>query len=151
MKEHPCSTPVDELCLFYFSPSSQVELDTENGGKLVVFANYPYVHRVAPMKNTSDSEPASRDFVLLFIVDPAHPLEVTARSFLDQSASSPAPAVSHRTDAENPNDDEEDEKEKELRMALLRQQMAPAGRFGFSGIAASGNGCWAMLGWLERQ
>ena len=97
------------------------------------------------MKNTSDSEPASRDFVLLFIVDSVYPLEVTARSFLDQSIGTDA-------DAEIPDDDEDEEKkEKELRMALLRQQMAPAGRFGPSGIAASGNGCWSMLGWLEGQ
>ncbi|CAE7695808.1 unnamed protein product, partial [Symbiodinium pilosum] len=53
-------------------------------GRLLVFSNYQVAHRVLRMVNRGAAE-ASRDFVALFLVDPAKPL-VPARSVLSESA-----------------------------------------------------------------
>lgn len=54
-------------------------------GTLLVFSNYQMAHRVLHMVNQSTKQPASRDFVALFILDPAaHPL-VPSRCHLARS------------------------------------------------------------------
>ena len=132
--------------------SGKVSLSTKNhrsrgrrgggGGQLVVFSNYAYAHRVTKMTNTDKTRPASRDFLALFIVDPAHPLGITAQQFLLEQAQEQS-----STSGTSPASIEKED----LRMALLREQMAPAGEFGSKGLTAAGNGCFGMLGWLEGR
>ncbi|CAB9529879.1 expressed unknown protein [Seminavis robusta] len=56
----------------------------EEEGTLLVFSNYQMVHRVLKMINQSTTSEASRDFVALFVMDPAAAPLVPARCHLAQ-------------------------------------------------------------------
>lgn len=99
-------------------------------GTLVVFSNYQLVHRVLRMVNRSDKV-ASRDFLVLFLVDQRSPLQSTQQlpERLDKQASA------------------------SIREKLFFEQLKPSGKFGiYDGLVYStGNGSCALLGWMEQN
>ena len=99
-------------------------------GTLVVFSNYQLVHRVLRMVNHSATV-ASRDFLVLFLVDQRSPLLSTLAlpQLVDKQAS------------------------ESLRKYLFLNQLKPAGKFGLSSDLAysTGNGSCALLGWMENN
>jgi hypothetical protein len=99
-------------------------------GTLVVFSNYQLVHRVLRMVNRSDKA-ASRDFLVLFIVDQRSPLQSTQQlpECIDKQAS------------------------EYIREKLFFEQLKPSGKFGiYEGLVYStGNGSCALLGWMEKN
>lgn len=99
-------------------------------GSLVVFSNYQLVHRVLRMTNPS-SIPASRDFLVLFLVDQRSPLPST------QSLPPQFPLQASES----------------VRRALFLAQLQPAGQFGVSDslVYSTGNGSCALVGWMERN
>ena len=99
-------------------------------GILVVFSNYQLVHRVLRMVNRSDKV-ASRDFLVLFIVDQRTPLQSTQQlpERLDKQAS------------------------ESIREQLFFEQLKPSGKFGIYDnlVYSTGNGSCALLGWMEKN
>lgn len=103
-------------------------------GTLLVFSNYQMAHRVLRMVNKNTEAEASRDFVALFIIDPATKPMV--------------PAQVHLASCKLPS--EEDAKNR--RNAMLLEQLQPQGEFvGNSCVHATGNGCYTMIGWLHHM
>ena len=126
-------------------------------GTLLVFSNYQMAHRVLRLANTGPRE-ASRDFVALFILDPSMPPLRPARSLLA------GPYLLKRTLArtrisasdilrilEFSGATETDQARKAQRNQLLSEQLKPSGEFALgSNVYATGNGCYAMIGWLHK-
>ena len=126
-------------------------------GTLLVFSNYQMAHRVLRLVNSSTSE-ASRDFVALFILDPSVPALRPARSILAK------PFLLQRTLARAhlaPTDilrvmefvgaSQSDEARRKQRNQMLMEQLKPTGQFALgSNVYATGNGCYAMIGWLHN-
>ncbi|CAK9066210.1 Conserved oligomeric Golgi complex subunit 5 [Durusdinium trenchii] len=130
-------------------------------GTLLVFSNCQLVHRVLKMVNSGTHE-ASRDFVALFVLDPAFGELRPARSVLSagyhvaralqrcgvgmmgcpQAVSLILEFLGIRPSAAQ---------RKLTRNALLREQLQPSGEFcGSSQVHATGNGCYSMIGWLHH-
>ena len=106
-------------------------------GTILIFSNYQMIHRVLRMVNTSDAE-ASRDFVALFIVNPAGEKLASAERFLASE------------DYKN----QTDESKKQTRLTKLTAQLTPAGSFGKDEVHhvwSTGNGCFYMMRFLEKQ
>jgi hypothetical protein len=99
-------------------------------GTLIVFSNYQLVHRVLRMINHSSTR-ASRDFLVLFLVDQRSPLSSTL---------SLPPQADHQAS-------------EAVRKSLFFAQLKPAGKFGLSSDLAysTGNGSCALLGWMENN
>ncbi|CAJ1400692.1 unnamed protein product [Effrenium voratum] len=123
-------------------------------GTLLVFSNYQMAHRVLRMVNSSKTE-ASRDFVALFVLDPAFPplrpaKSVLAQSYLTSRALKPlAPAVGRIL--EYAGTKQSGRTLKAQRNLLLKEQLQPTGEFcGGSNVHATGNGCYTMVGWLHK-
>ena len=143
-------------------------------GTLLVFSNYQMIHRVLRMINTSTQASASRDFVALFVLDPASRPLVPAR--IHQAK----PAAITRTLAQwsvkvqqNGYDDDGDSRDLpadpiqlilefagvipsaqsrvSTRNKLLRSQLKPRAHLTASGkpVCSIGNGCFSMIGWLD--
>lgn len=129
-------------------------------GTLLVFSNYQMVHRVLRMVNTSSDTEASRDFVALFIIDPAAKPLVPARCHLARSDmigrtlsgidSWNTPMIGHILEfmGEVPSL----RYRRERRAELLLEQLKPSGEFiGISSVHSTGNGCFTMIGWLHKM
>jgi len=126
-------------------------------GTLLVFSNYQMAHRVLRMVNTGPEE-ASRDFVALFILDPAFPPlrsapSVLAHSYLMLKVLS-ACGLS-QSDIANIQEFSGDRQRrvhlKLQRNAMLREQLRPTGEFcGGAQVHTAGNGCYTMIGWLHH-
>lgn len=129
-------------------------------GTLLVFSNYQMIHRVLRMVNTSSEAEASRDFVALFIIDPATKPLVPSRIHLAPSyllSRTLRPRLNMTSSAiqnilefagELPSQDYA----KQRRNAMLRQQLQPQGEFvGIGSVHATGNGCFTMIGWLDKM
>ena len=136
-------------------------------GTMLVFSNYQMAHRVLKMANRS-AEQASRDFIALFIIDPAARPLVPARCHL-------AEAYLYQKTLQGIGRD--DEKEfvlpkqvldavleyagiqpslkirRQNRNRLLRSQLKPSGEIGVDGryLVSTGNGCFTMIGWLDSM
>lgn len=99
-------------------------------GTLVVFSNYQLVHRVLRMVNRSD-QVASRDFLVLFLVDQRSPLISTQQlpQYIDKQSS------------------------QSIREQLFFNQLKPSGHFGVYDnlVYSTGNGSCALLGWMEKN
>lgn len=152
-------------------------------GTLLVFSNYQMVHRVLKMINTSSDAEASRDFVALFVMDPAAPALVPARCHLanryiyeqtlkglclstDQLASA---GEKHSLDGASPQVFLSDrpldlvleyagiqpslQARRATRNRLLHSQLKPRGEIGYDStkVYMTGNGCFTMIGWLDRM
>lgn len=128
-------------------------------GTLLVFSNHQMVHRVLRMINNGKSE-ASRDFVALFILNPASEALVPARCALAKPYMLTRVLRLKALTPDNiqailslagflPTDDES----KSLRNAMLLEQLEPAGEFASRGnvVRATGNGCLTMVGWLHHM
>ena len=95
-----------------------------NEGTMVVFNNYPMVHRVLRM--VAEKSQGSRDFVALFIIDQKKPLnrpeKLAAR-----------------------------EERLARRHKMLTEQLKPRGHFGFSEeeVTCCGNGAFSDLKWIR--
>lgn len=134
-----------------------------SSGTLLVFSNYQMVHRVLRMVNrTSDGE-AARKFVALFIIDPtgpplvparqhlaeAHLLQHTLTSFVNGAKLLQASCATRVLEFLGKAAGREFMKKR--RNELLRQQLVPKGEFSAGGhIYATGNGCFTMIGWLNK-
>eukprot|EP01047_Picozoa_sp_COSAG01_P004680 COSAG01_NODE_155_length_23814_cov_12.061343_15_plen_392_part_00 len=113
---------------------------------LVAFSNQQMIHRVLrmthrdpdegspPHRSNSGNEKAGRDFVAFFVVDQRAPLPMASE--LPSGHWRGGPITSQAT-----------------RACLLREQLLPSGKFGVtpSGICSTGNGSFAMVGWLNYQ
>eukprot|EP00435_Cladocopium_sp_Y103_P049218 s1191_g14.t1 len=127
-------------------------------GTLLVFSNHQMVHRVLRMINNGKSE-ASRDFVALFILNPASEALVPARCALAKPYMLTRVLRLKALTPDNiqvilslagflPTDDES----KSLRNAMLLEQLEPTGEFASRGnVRATGNGCLTMVGWLHHM
>lgn len=127
-------------------------------GSLLVFSNHQMVHRVLRMINTGGAE-ASRDFVALFILNPAAAPLVPARCALASSYMLSRTLQPKNLTPENlqvilslagflPADDAA----KDLRNKMLLEQLKPTGAFvGQNNVFATGNGCLTMIGWLHHM
>lgn len=95
-----------------------------NEGTMVVFNNYPMVHRVLRM--VAEESGGSRDFVALFVIDQKHPLE------------RPETLVPRKERLAK-------------RHELLVEQLKPRGHFGFddSEVTCCGNGAHSDLKWIR--
>ena len=95
-----------------------------NEGTMVVFNNYPMVHRVLRM--VAEKSQGSRDFVALFIVDQKNPL--------------------NRPETLTPR-----EERLARRHKMLTEQLKPRGHFGFSDeeVTCCGNGAFSDLKWIR--
>lgn len=127
-------------------------------GTLLVFSNYQMVHRVLRMVNRGGEAEASRDFVALFVLDPAARPLMPARCFLAESylfqrtllgsklfRASSVHAISELLGL-SPSQNQSLEK----RAQLLREQLRPTGEFAGGGhVYSTGNGCYTMIGWLD--
>lgn len=126
-------------------------------GTLLVFSNYQMAHRVLRMVNTSARE-ASRDFVALFVLDPAFPplrpaASVLANSFLMRRAlQSRGLSFSNVTNIQEFSGDRQSPVALKLRRnAMLKEQLRPTGEFcGGAQVVTAGNGCYTMIGWLHH-
>eukprot|EP00928_Gymnodinium_smaydae_P038276 TRINITY_DN2642_c0_g1_i1.p1 TRINITY_DN2642_c0_g1~~TRINITY_DN2642_c0_g1_i1.p1 ORF type:complete len:660 (+),score=90.63 TRINITY_DN2642_c0_g1_i1:72-2051(+) len=128
-------------------------------GTLLVFSNYQMVHRVLRMVNESVEHEASRDFVALFIVDPASKPLVPSRCHLAESyilsrtlsvaklpCAVPVKMILHCLGQVYT-----DEFERQNRNKMLLEQLQPRGCFGCAqNVYATGNGCFTMIGWLQN-
>ncbi|CAE7206847.1 unnamed protein product [Symbiodinium sp. KB8] len=124
-------------------------------GSLLVFSNYQVAHRVLRMVNRGSAE-ASRDFVALFLVDPARPL-TPATSVLSQpymltrTLSPPLKTAEVQSILEFLGVSQTTSSARRLRNSLLWEQLQPSGEFcANSGVVATGNGCYTMIGWLHK-
>jgi len=140
-------------------------------GTLLVFSNYQFVHRVLRMINESMEREASRDFVALFVIDPAVQPLVPARVHLSKAfmvARTLKPMVSSAATSQS-----QEKKAKRVvtrilefldmlptskrtaadRAKLLREQLRPQGKFGCCDghVYATGNGCYTMIGWINNM
>ncbi|CAK9111759.1 unnamed protein product [Durusdinium trenchii] len=128
-------------------------------GTLLVFSNHQLVHRVLRMINKSGSE-ASRDFVALFILNPASTPLVPSRCALAKQQMLTRTLRPSGLPPENiqailalagilPTE----EYAKELRNVLLSEQLKPTGEFvgRQQNVHATGNGCVTMVGWLHHM
>ena len=157
-------------------PNCSVPIDN---GTLLVFSNYQMAHRVLRMVNTSTEHSASRDFVVLFILDPASDPLVPARCHLAQPFlyERLITGIVPRKSADNGVDDDDNletlglcrdsarlilefmglvpslRARRQVRNALLLSQLQPKGRLGSSmaPVACTGNGCFTMIGWLNSM
>ncbi|CAE7631305.1 unnamed protein product [Symbiodinium sp. CCMP2592] len=124
-------------------------------GSLLVFSNYQVAHRVLRMVNRGSAE-ASRDFVALFLVDPAWPLtpakSVLAQPYmLTRTLSPPLKTAEVRSVLEFLGVSRTTSSARRLRNSLLWEQLQPSGEFcANSGVVATGNGCYTMIGWLHK-
>eukprot|EP00927_Polykrikos_kofoidii_P013925 TRINITY_DN16072_c0_g1_i1.p1 TRINITY_DN16072_c0_g1~~TRINITY_DN16072_c0_g1_i1.p1 ORF type:complete len:682 (-),score=59.04 TRINITY_DN16072_c0_g1_i1:86-2131(-) len=138
-------------------------------GTLLVFSNYQMIHRVLRMVNTSTEKEASRDFVALFILDPANEQRVTSRMMLAKSYvlsrtlthSLPSAGSSCTTFlaqsylqliAEFAGLVPSQKRARARRCKLLKRQLKPAGCFSGGGnVYSTGNGCLTMIGWMHHM
>eukprot|EP00928_Gymnodinium_smaydae_P038277 TRINITY_DN2642_c0_g2_i1.p1 TRINITY_DN2642_c0_g2~~TRINITY_DN2642_c0_g2_i1.p1 ORF type:complete len:671 (+),score=87.26 TRINITY_DN2642_c0_g2_i1:63-2075(+) len=127
-------------------------------GTLLVFSNYQVVHRVLRMVNESMEHEASRDFVALFIVDPASKPLVPARCHLAESymlsrtlrAAKLPCVVSVKLILHCLGQAYTEKAERQNRNKMLLEQLQPRGCFGCAqNVYATGNGCFTMIGWLQ--
>mmetsp|Transcript_9162 Transcript_9162/g.14919 ORF Transcript_9162/g.14919 Transcript_9162/m.14919 type:complete len:636 (-) Transcript_9162:232-2139(-) len=128
-------------------------------GTLLVFSNCQMAHRVLRMWNDSGRE-ASRDFVALFILDPAFPPLKPAQQVLSKGYATaralrlgglkPAAAavqliqefLGHLPSLRT---------RRRRRVEMLKEQLEPSGEVcGGSQVRATGNGCYTMVGWLHK-
>jgi len=133
-------------------------------GTLLVFSNYQFVHRVLRMVNESTTTEASRDFVALFVLDPAVRPLVPARAHISQAAlmartlraGMPPSTIDTRRIISNileylgawPGSKQVARE----RAALLSEQLKPQGKFAHGGrVYATGNGCYTMIGWIQNM
>eukprot|EP00913_Durusdinium_trenchii_P007455 g7008.t1 len=114
-------------------------------------AHCSMAHRVLRMVNESSQE-ASRDFVALFVLDPAYPplrpaRQVLARGYLTTRALQSRLSASTEFAGERPS-----LMDRRLRRnELLKEQLRPSGEFcGGAQVATAGNGCYTMIGWLHH-
>ncbi|KAL3910716.1 MAG: hypothetical protein SGARI_001986, partial [Bacillariaceae sp.] len=136
-------------------------------GTMLVFSNYQMAHRVLKMVNTSCEKDASRDFVALFILDPAADPLVPARCHLA------TPCVYRMTLGGNVRGFSHlhiatetinlileymgivptEKMLKKVRLSMMRSQLEPSGRLGGSRdpVYAMGNRCFTMIGWLSTM
>eukprot|EP00449_Zooxanthella_nutricula_P014079 CAMPEP_0198499934 /NCGR_PEP_ID=MMETSP1462-20131121/7907_1 /TAXON_ID=1333877 /ORGANISM="Brandtodinium nutriculum, Strain RCC3387" /LENGTH=635 /DNA_ID=CAMNT_0044228937 /DNA_START=113 /DNA_END=2017 /DNA_ORIENTATION=+ len=138
------------------TPPCRVPVST---GTLLVFSNYQMIHRVLRMVNTCADAEASRDFVALFIIDPAaKPLvssrcHLAARFLLSRTLQSkclvePDPL---RVILECLGELPSTACARKTRNRLLLEQLQPQGNFtGIGGVYSTGNGCYTMIGWLHN-
>jgi hypothetical protein len=103
-------------------------------GTLVIFSNYQNIHRVLKMtcSDYDDESPdgcASRDFLLLFIVDQTKPL------------------LSTNSDLSIKDD------RYEVRENMFMEQLEPTGVFTshLNYVCSTGNGCLGQIGWLNNK
>ena len=130
-------------------------------GTLLVFSNCQLVHRVLKMVNRGSSE-ASRDFVALFVLDPAFgPLKPARRVLsagydivrvlqhcgVSMRQCPQAVALVLEFLRLRPSEVER----KRTRTEMLREQLQPSGEFcGRSKVYHLGNACFTMVGWLHN-
>eukprot|EP00529_Nitzschia_sp_RCC80_P017733 CAMPEP_0113443108 /NCGR_PEP_ID=MMETSP0014_2-20120614/1963_1 /TAXON_ID=2857 /ORGANISM="Nitzschia sp." /LENGTH=846 /DNA_ID=CAMNT_0000334043 /DNA_START=210 /DNA_END=2750 /DNA_ORIENTATION=+ /assembly_acc=CAM_ASM_000159 len=138
-------------------------------GTMLVFSNYQMAHRVLRMVNTSTERPASRNFVALFVMDPAAKRLVPsaahlARSYLykrsltgkcmnfprDTSSESMPEAVAELV-MEFLGIIPSLLQRRATRNELLRSQLIPKQTLGRSRemVCTTGNGCLTMIGWID--
>ncbi|CAK9043076.1 Uncharacterized protein SCF082_LOCUS24687, partial [Durusdinium trenchii] len=125
-------------------------------GTLLVFSNYQMAHRVLRMVNESSQE-ASRDFVALFVLDPAYPplrpaRQVLARGYLTTRALQSRLSASTVQNIQEFAGERPSLMDRRLRRnELLKEQLRPSGEFcGGAQVATAGNGCYTMIGWLHH-
>lgn len=169
-----CSNNLTQFSGSELKSCLRADVDTQScrvpvkSGTLVAFSNYQMVHRVLKMVNTSCAHEASRDFVALFVLDPAAPPVKPARCYMAEEymwgqtisrctvrgstrgCRMPAALVLKILEflGMASSEDARDSK----RAKLLKKQLQPRGCFGSSGEAvyATGNGCYTLIGWLDR-
>jgi len=129
---------------------------------LLVFSNYQMIHRVLRMVNTRSDAEASRDFVALFVIDPAMPPLVPASVHLAHSYSLSRTLHAHSSLScvspsvllailEFMGVVQSKVDKRQLRAVLLGRQLQPQGQFvGIGNVYATGNGCYTMIGWLQN-
>jgi len=133
---------------------------------MLVFSNYQMVHRVLRMVNRCRDREASRDFVALFVIDPAAKPLLPARVHLAvpyllsrtlralRSTVGAMKAVPVQLILEFLGIVPSDREIVRARTEMLRQQLQPKGGFAINNRAAvygTGNGCFTMIGWLDRM
>lgn len=144
-------------------PNCKVPIGT---GTMLVFSNYQMAHRVLKMINTSKTQPASRDFVALFVLDPAADPLVPAQSHLARSylyerclmgpmvrddlrlIREPSRLILEFMGIAEPLKHREQQ-----RLHLLKSQLQPSGHIrGCSDrVYSTGNGCATMIGWVQSM
>ncbi|CAE7657303.1 PIP5K1, partial [Symbiodinium pilosum] len=126
-------------------------------GTMLVFSNYQMVHRVLRLVSNEPAE-ASRDFVALFILNPAGKSLVPARCALAKGymlqktfqCKSIRSAEVQRI-LEFAGESLSSSREAERRDAMLLEQLQPSGAFvGMQNVHSTGNGCFTMVGWLHN-
>jgi hypothetical protein len=150
-------------------PNCSVPIET---GTLLVFSNYQMVHRVLKMVNTSKKHAASRDFIALFILDPAARPLVPARCHLAQSHLYEMALTGElgQGDGDGASDQHvllsrgpaslileflgivpTSDYRCRRRIELLHSQLQPKGHLrGCSDrVYSTGNGCATMIGWID--
>lgn len=131
-------------------------------GTLLVFSNCQLAHRVLRMVNQGTVE-ASRDFVALFVLDPAFGPLRPARSVLSAGYDI-VRALQHRGVSiqrcpeavglvlEFLHLRPSEARRKLMRIDRLREQLQPSGEFcGSSQVVHAGNACFTMIGWLHNM
>lgn len=134
-------------------------------GTLLVFSNYQMAHRVLRMVNNGTT-PAAREFVALFIMDPASEPLVPARCHLANPYLYQRALCGPRSNERNAlltrgvahlileftGVVSSTAARKRLRNQLMRKQLQPRGQIGYDGgrVCCLGNGCFQMIGWIDQ-
>jgi hypothetical protein len=139
-------------------------------GTLLVFSNYQMAHRVLRMINTSQQHASSRQFVALFVLDPAAERLVPSRCHLahsylfkraltgkcgplcgDDAPQDALPETVARLVMEYVGIVPSAEMRRFTRNELLRSQLIPKHFLGRSEsmVCSTGNGCVTMIGWID--